>query len=364
MEVGSLRKAPFLTRDIRRAVSAAQGWGIKLGVPNYTSLIKGLEERSLSEGELLDWASIYGLRFFESAGLDVIYDGEAKRHEMYEYPLRNVDGFIFRGLVRVWDNEYYLKAAATSPPTLLKPYHLDEFLFNKKHTSKPLKIPITGPYTLADWSFDEYYIMRVKGSHPLEVRREAKREMVLDLAKRVVAPAVRALVENGATHIQLDEPAAAAKHNEVGLVVEAVNEVVRGLQTEVTVHICYTDYGALLPDLLEMKISNLSISCSNADTTRPGLDDSARRGFKVLMLFKEYDAGFRIAPGVVDVHTDFIEPPELVRDRLVYAATLMSDPIKIIACNDCGLRTRSWEVAYQKQQNLVRGAEIARSKLV
>lgn len=329
----------------------------------YKSLVHGILAGSLKEDELLDWASVYGLRFFESAGLDVIYDGEARRSEMYEYPIRRIRGFVFRGLVRVWDNEYYLKAAVTSPPTIETPYHLDEFLFNKNHTSKPLKIPVTGPYTLADWSFDEYYIRRRRGENPLEVRRMAKRDMVMDLARNVIAPTVRALVANGATHIQLDEPAAAAKHEEVGLVVEAVNEVVGGLQSELTVHICYTDYGALLPDLLEMKISNLSISCSNADTLNPGLDPSARRGFKVLELFKEYGAGFRIAPGAVDVHTDFVEPPELVRDRLIYSAKVMSDPWKIIACNDCGLRTRSWDVAYQKQVNLVRGAEMARSAL-
>jgi len=49
-----------------------------------------------------------------------------------------------------------------------------------------------------------------------------------------------------------------------------------------------------------------------------------------------------------------------VRDRLLYAARLLDDPSKIIASNDCGLRTRTWEVAYEKEKALVAGAGLAR----
>jgi 5-methyltetrahydropteroyltriglutamate--homocysteine methyltransferase len=82
---------------------------------------------------------------------------------MYEHPLQYIDGFEFRGVVRVWDNEYYRKAAVVRKPSLKTVYHVDELQFNKKHTSKPLKVPVTSAYTLADWSFDEYYIARAEG---------------------------------------------------------------------------------------------------------------------------------------------------------------------------------------------------------
>jgi len=32
----------------------------------------------------------------------------------------------------------------------------------------------------------------------------------------------------------------------------------------------------------------------------------------------------------------------------------------VIACHDCGLRTRRWEVAFEKEKALVKGAELAR----
>ena len=50
--------------------------------------------------------------------------------------------------------------------------------------------------------------------------------------------------------------------------------------------------------------------------------------------------------GVLDIHTDFVESPELVRDRILYAVEVFGDPARIHVCPDCGLRTRSWDVAY------------------
>ena len=51
---------------------------------------------------------------------------------------------------------------------------------------------------------------------------------------------------------------------------------------------------------------------------------------------------------MLDIHTDFVESPELVRDRILYAVDVFGDPERIDVCPDCGLRTRSWDVAYDK----------------
>ncbi|MEM4298004.1 MAG: hypothetical protein QW815_06535, partial [Nitrososphaerota archaeon] len=237
-----------------------------------------------------------------------------------------------------------------------------EFLFAKKHARRELKVPITGPYTLSEWSFDEYYITKARPSGGLiERRKEAKREMVFDIAKEVVRPVVLSLVENGAYRIQIDEPAATTKPGEVSLFVEAFNEVVKGINARFTIHICYSDYSLLFPHILEAKTHELSIECANRDTVRLG--ERERVGYEVLKLFKEYSANFSIAPGMIDVHSDYIEPPELVRDRLLYAAKVLDDPSRVIACNDCGLRTRKWDVAFRKEKSLVEGASLAREAI-
>ncbi|MCS7129515.1 MAG: hypothetical protein NZ919_02605 [Candidatus Caldarchaeum sp.] len=362
MEVGSLNKAPFIVRDISRAVAEAERWGRMLGVENYEKLVEAVKANKATDEELRDWACLYGLRFFEKAGLDVVYDGEQRRMEMYEYPLYFVEGFEFRGVVRVWDNEYYKKAAVVKKPRLIKPYHVDELRFNKRHARRKLKVPVTAAYTLADWSFDEHYIKTTFGEDFFERQQRARADFVHDLVVNVIRPVVQALASEGVDYIQLDEPAAATKPYESELVVESLNETVKGLSTKIAVHICYTNYEALFPALLELKADVLSISCSNADTSKLGVDDDSRVGFNVLRKFSEYSLPFKIAPGVVDVHTDFVETPELVRDRLLYAAKVMKDPGLVVACNDCGLRTRRWDVAFEKQVNLVKGAALARQQ--
>jgi 5-methyltetrahydropteroyltriglutamate--homocysteine methyltransferase len=66
---------------------------------------------------------------------------------------------------------------------------------------------------------------------------------------------------------------------------------------------------------------------------------------------------------VLDLHTDFVESPELVRDRILYATKVFGDPERIHVCPDCGLRTRSWEVAYEKLRNMVQGTKLAEEAL-
>ena len=60
---------------------------------------------------------------------------------------------------------------------------------------------------------------------------------------------------------------------------------------------------------------------------------------------RPYSALFKTkrVDGVIDIHTDFVEPPELVRDRILYAVETFGGPERIQVTPDCGLRTRSWE---------------------
>jgi 5-methyltetrahydropteroyltriglutamate--homocysteine methyltransferase len=51
-----------------------------------------------------------------------------------------------------------------------------------------------------------------------------------------------------------------------------------------------------------------------------------------------------------------------VRDRVLYAADVLG-PERIEVNTDCGLRTRSWEVSYEKLVNMVEGARLAEKEL-
>ncbi|MCS7117959.1 MAG: hypothetical protein NZ957_04140 [Thaumarchaeota archaeon] len=363
-EVGSLSRAPFLKGgNTEERATQARYWGKVLDVENYDELVR-LIRNGIDQAKLLRWASLYGIRFHEAAGLDVVWDGEQRRVEMYEHSVRNVENFVFTGRVKVWDAETYNKAKLVSAPRLRSSAYIEEFLFAKSKARRELKVPVTGPYTIMDWSFDEFFVKRY--SHledPGERRRRSRLDFLYSLIENVMKPELRALVEAGATRIQVDEPALTTKPDEVRDYVEAFNEMVKGLNATWTLHVCYSDYSLLLPHLTEMRIHELSIECANRDTVELGVEERSRRGYSILKTFSEQGVAFKVAPGVIDVHTDFIEPPELVRDRLLYSARLMGDPTKVIACNDCGLRTRRWEVAFEKERSLVKGAELARRAL-
>jgi 5-methyltetrahydropteroyltriglutamate--homocysteine methyltransferase len=52
-----------------------------------------------------------------------------------------------------------------------------------------------------------------------------------------------------------------------------------------------------------------------------------------------------------------------VRDRILYAVEVFADPERIHVTPDCGLRTRTWEVAFAKLRNMVEGTRLAKSAL-
>ena len=327
-EIGSLKKPMWL-----------------LNLVKNPSISKEVKARTRNDAALLN------IRTLEDLGLDIIYDGEVRRVEMYEEPVRYIKGFDFAGRIRSWDNKYYNKARVTGPVSYKRNFHEEEFNYTKEHSKRELKVPVTGAYTLADWSYNEYY--------------KSKDDLILNLAKKVLRPLVKDLVKLGAKIIQIDEPAATSHPAEMDIFRESINETVKGINAKFVVHACFSgnDYMALAPQMSDIKAQQYTLEFANRDTWNLGLNDKARKGYQVLKAFREYGYKGEIGIGVTDVHVDDIEPPELVRDRILFAAKALGDPAKIYVNPDCGLRTRSRVVAFNKIKSQVKGAELARQKL-
>ena len=296
-------------------------------------------------------AALLNIKTLEDLGLDIIYDGEVRRIEMYEEPVRYIKGFEFAGRVRSWDNKYYNKARITGEIDYKQNFHSDEFKFIKENAKHEIKVPITGAYTLADWSYNEHY--------------KSKEDLVLALAKKVVRPLVKDLVKLGAKIIQIDEPAATTHPAEMEIFRDSVNESVKGINAKFVVHACFSgnDYEALAPEMPEIKAQQYTLEFANRDSWNLGVNDKERKGYHVIKLFKEYGFKGEVGIGVTDVHVDKIETPKLVRDRILYAAKAIGDPAKIYVNPDCGLRTRSRTVAFEKIRAMVKGAELARQAI-
>jgi 5-methyltetrahydropteroyltriglutamate--homocysteine methyltransferase len=372
-EIGSLAKPPWLVKTAaRRAleekdIDHARRWGEKVGVPGYEELVALLEQPERDPGEVARWSSRYAVRLLEHAGLDVVYDGEQQRSEMYAWAIDHADGFEPRGTVRSFDNKYYSKSAVTGPVALRAPYHNDEFAFLQSGAERELKIPVTGAYTLAIWSYDEHYAPSRGRLGTGAGRKEeiaARGRFALDLARDLIRPNLQALIDLGATWIQIDEPGASTEADELELFVESFNASVEGLDCLFSTHLCFSNYELFFPAIEGMSgCRQYAVGFANYDTRELGTSEAERPGYEVIRRFRDLPYEPILGLGVLDIHTDFIEPPELVRDRILHAVGVFGDPARIHITPDCGLRTRTWEVAYEKLASMVAGARLAEEAL-
>jgi 5-methyltetrahydropteroyltriglutamate--homocysteine methyltransferase len=372
-EVGSLAKPPWLVktsqgRELDESdIEHARTWGEKVGVEGHEELVESLERGGADPDEVALWSSRYCVRMQESAGLDVIWDGEQRRSEMYAWAIAHANGFEPRGTVRSFDNKYYSKSAAVGPVSLAEPYHNAEFSSLQPIAKATLKIPITGAYTLAVWSYDEHHTPksgRLGAGYGRRQEVEARRELTLDIARNLIRPNLEALIDLGATWIQIDEPGASTEEDELDLFVESFNVSVEGLDCRFSTHLCFSDYDLFFPALEGMSgCRQYCVGFANYDTRELGRSAAERPGYEVISKFRDLPYEPVLGLGVLDIHTDFVESPELVRDRILYAVDVFGDPARIDVCPDCGLRTRSWEIAYDKLRAMVEGTRLAEAEL-
>ncbi|MGB9727350.1 MAG: hypothetical protein ACPLZF_02980 [Nitrososphaeria archaeon] len=381
-EIGSIPKPKWFTNYIKKAPFSEKDfeeiafWGEFLEIESYRSLIELLKQNEDHDG-IRRWAVTFVIRFFEKIGLDVIYTGEVLRKEMYEHAISRIGGFKFLGEVQSLDNRYYNIASVVDEVYRREPIYLEEFKMAKNVSRRKLKVPIIGPYTLADWSLNQYYYRKIlkNASSIKEAKRRAREKLAISLVENVFRKEVRELIENGAEWIQVDEPAATTHQDmeEMLLFVECFNELTKGFHIRFSLHNCYSDYNILSKYAPMLKnCYQLALEFANRDTLNLGKDDENRVGYRELKLFIENGYNGNFGLGVLHVldydgepntfasveNGTIIESPSLIRDRLDYASKIVGDPSKIMANPDCGLRTRrDWKVVWKKLSNMVKAAK-------
>lgn len=274
------------------------------------------------------------VEFQISLGTDLLVDGEMYRGDMVAYFAEEMPGLEIGGLVRSYGNRYYRKPVATSAVGRDHPITVAWWRMAQDLTERPVKGMLTGPYTICDWSFNEHYPTR--------------RDFVLDLARAVRDEALD-LEKAGARYIQIDEPAASTRMDELDLVIEAMAVVTEPLSAHTITHICYGDFHHAYPKMLDIPVDQIDLEFANSDYS----------------LLEEFDADpFTkvIGLGVVDSHSHSIEPAEEIaagiRRSLKYipADRMFVDP-------DCGLKTRTVEEAKAKLTNIREAVDIVKAEL-
>lgn len=270
----------------------------------------------------------------ERVGLDILVHGEMERGDMVTYFAEKMKGFGISGLVRSYGNRYYRKPVVKDKIKRTKAITIDMFKYAQSLTPKPVKGMLIGPYTMCDWSFNEYYPDR--RSLTLALSKEIHQEVV-DLEKA------------GAKYIQIDEPALSTRPDEVELAIEAMRIVTDGIKAKTISHICYGDFKVFYPRILDLAVNQLDLEFANSD-------------FANLDLFKEPPFTKEIAVGVLDVHSHIIETKDKVKENIKKVLEVF--PIeKVYIDPDCGLKTRTPEEAEAKLKVMVEAVREVKEEL-
>ncbi|MFH1258001.1 MAG: hypothetical protein V1658_03620, partial [Candidatus Micrarchaeota archaeon] len=383
-EIGSIQR-PIWRQKLdapvnKEWIASAHEWGEKLQVNERIELANkegtgllqkdGKKRTPEEKNRIIDIATIYVIRMLETAGLDRIFNGENPGTEMYDTVARRTNGIRTAGTLNSFDANYFKKGIIDGELSV-KPEGIEffdtSFEFVAKHSDRIVKPCFSGPYTMADWSYIEYHrnTREGKGESPFEALKHSREDAIIEFAAKVHNPIIKSLAKKGATVIQLDEPAATTKEYESEAFVRSMNESFKGIpdSVEKAIHLCYSNYPALFPYLAECKADSYLIEFTNhASPTHFSPEQVSPEAYKIIELFNEYKMDVNVGVGVVDIHSNVIESPEVIRDRLLYATKLVGDPARVQVNPDCGLRTRQWPVAYEKLVNMVKGAELARKE--
>jgi 5-methyltetrahydropteroyltriglutamate--homocysteine methyltransferase len=194
---------------------------------------------------------------------------------------------------------------------------------------------LTGPYTIAEWSFNEYYPTR--------------RELVLELARAIHEEAVD-LERAGARFIQIDEPAIHTRPDEdFTLAVEAMEIVTNGLRAYTITHVCYGDVPRIYPAMLDLAVNQIDLALKNDE-------------FALLETFKRHPFTRDIGLGVIDAHSYRTESVEEIVDGIRRSLEVF-EPRQIYVSPDCGLKTRTTEETVSKLRVMVEAAELLRAEV-
>jgi 5-methyltetrahydropteroyltriglutamate--homocysteine methyltransferase len=303
---------------------------------NQFSLGK-ISRQELKEVELKATAEV--IRLQEDIGLDILVDGEMYRGDMVAFFAgepggKAIEGTKLGGLVRSYGNRYYHKPVITGKLRWPGPMTLDMWRYAQGLTDKPVKGMLTGPYTMVDWLFDEHYGDRTQA--------------VLDMAAVLHQEALE-LDKAGASYIQVDEPAATTRFDEMDLVSRGLAIVTQGLKAKTVTHFCYGDFARVFDQIVSLPVDQLDIETANSD-------------YDLLELFRGNRFNKDLAMGVLDVHSHRIETVAEVVTGIRRGLEVVP-PQRLYIDPDCGLKTRTWDEAAAKLRVMVQAVRQVRKEL-
>ncbi len=189
------------------------------------------------------------------AGLDLITDGLVRRSDPVSYLAEPIEG-VSLGEERPGfpgSGAAYRVPIVASEVSWKGPILCEDFLFASRGAPRPLKVVLTGPYTLARVAEDRAY------GDPMA--------LAMGLAT-VLNQELRALQDAGARFLQVNEPAILAHKEDFPIFTRIWEVLGRGLAATLCLHLEGGDVGGLYPGIARLKrLGCLSLDCVAGPTS-------------------------------------------------------------------------------------------------
>jgi 5-methyltetrahydropteroyltriglutamate--homocysteine methyltransferase len=291
-----------------------------------------------------DDATRLAIRDMETAGIDIVSDGEIRRESYsnrFATALSGVD-LDHPAEVRGRGRGTVVVPRITGPIRRLRAVEVRDVEFLRRHTERTIKITLPGPFTMSRQAKNEFY--------------RDEEELVMDYAAAVNAE-IRDLKTAGADIVQLDEPWLEARADEARrLALPAIDRAFDGIPGPTALHLCFgyaylardkPNRYSFLGELTQTRVDQISI-----EAAQPGLD----------LADLDALAGKTVIFGVISMGDAEPETPETVAGR-IRAALVHIPPGRLTPAPDCGMKYIPRTAAFAKLQALAAGAAIVRHEL-
>jgi 5-methyltetrahydropteroyltriglutamate--homocysteine methyltransferase len=269
------------------------------------------------------------LREQADAGVDLLTDGQIRWEDGFTYFARGLDGFTINGLQRYFDtNVYYRQPVATGEIAWRGPITVADYQFAASHSARPVKPVVTGPFTLAVLSKDEFY--------------GTLDQFVMALAA-ALNKELKALAAAGATVIQVDEPGLLTHRDQFPLFRRAAQALWDGVTATRAMYTYFGHLDGLYPAILELPVSVIGVDFV-----------AAPRNWEILRKAKFTKA---LGAGLLDARNTRLESPDEVAAACRRAAEI-APPEMLQIGPSAGLEFLPRRVARRKLEALVSGVRL------
>jgi 5-methyltetrahydropteroyltriglutamate--homocysteine methyltransferase len=290
-----------------------------------------------------DDATELAIRAQETAGLDILTDGEIRRESYSNHFATGLDGLDLDHPGEALDRSGHPNPVPRVVGRISRPHpiQVSDLEFLRRNTDRTIKVTVPGPFTMSQQAQDEFY---------------GDPEKLAFAYADAVNAEIADLFAAGADVVQLDEPYMQARPEparKYGL--KALNRALSGAAGTTAVHICF-GYAAIiherpsgysfLPELAECSCDQISI-----ETAQSNLDTSVLRELE----------GKTIILGVIDLSEPTVEAVETVAARVRRALPYVA-PDKLIVATDCGMKYLPRESAYGKMRAMAGAARLLRAE--